>query len=52
MRSQGDCEGILHNIGLLFKRSFASVQELNRRRKGVNARLALAAAMMNAISDQ
>jgi hypothetical protein len=33
-------ERILHNMSLLFERSFASVQELNRYRKEVNARLA------------
>jgi hypothetical protein len=33
-------ERILHNMGLLFERSFASVQELNRYRKEVAARLA------------
>ena len=35
-------ERILHNMGLLFERSFASVQELNRYRKEVAARLAAA----------
>ena len=35
-------ERILHNMGLLFERSFASVQELNRYRKEVSARLAAA----------
>ena len=33
-------ERILHNIGLLFERTFGSVQELNRYRKEVAARLA------------
>jgi len=33
-------ERILHNMGLLFERTFASVQELNLYRKEVNARLA------------
>jgi hypothetical protein len=33
-------ERILHNLGLLFERTFASVQELNRYRKEVAARLA------------
>ncbi|MCE2970587.1 MAG: ferritin-like domain-containing protein, partial [Burkholderiales bacterium] len=37
-------ERILHNMSLLFERSFANVQELNRYRKEVNARLAPAAA--------
>jgi len=37
-------ERILHNLGLLFERSFASVQELNRYRKEVTARLAAAGA--------
>jgi len=36
-------ERILHNMSLLLDRSFASVQELNRYRKEVSARLALAA---------
>ena len=36
-------ERILHNLGLLLGRSFASVQELNRYRKEVGAALALAA---------
>ena len=35
---------ILHNMGLLFERSFSSVQELNRYRKEVAARLAGAGA--------
>jgi len=35
-------ERILHNMGLLFERTFASVQELNRYRKEVAARLAAA----------
>ncbi len=35
-------ERILHNMSLLFERSFASVQELNRYRKEVTARLAAA----------
>src|SRR5664279_4374839 len=34
---------ILHNLGLLLERSFASVQELNRYRKEVTARIAAAA---------
>jgi hypothetical protein len=33
-------ERILHNMGLLFERTFGSVQELNRYRKEVAARLA------------
>jgi hypothetical protein len=33
-------ERILHNLSLLFERSFASVQELNRYRKEVSGRLA------------
>ncbi len=33
-------ERILHNMGLLFERTFSSVQELNRYRKEVAARLA------------
>jgi hypothetical protein len=37
-------ERILHNMGLLFERTFSSVQELNRYRKEVAARLAAAAA--------
>ena len=37
-------ERILHNLSLLMERSFASVQELNRYRKEVTARLAAAAA--------
>jgi len=35
-------ERILHNMGLLFERTFSSVQELNRYRKEVAARLAAA----------
>jgi rubrerythrin len=35
---------ILHNLGRLFERSFASVQELNRFRKEVKARIAAASA--------
>jgi hypothetical protein len=35
-------ERILHNMSLLFERSFASVQELNRYRKEVTQRLATA----------
>jgi hypothetical protein len=35
-------ERILHNMGLLFERTFDSVQELNRYRKEVAARLAAA----------
>ena len=35
---------ILHNMSLLFDRTFASVQELNRYRKEVTARLAAAGA--------
>jgi hypothetical protein len=35
-------ERILHNMGLLFERTFSSVQELNRYRKEVTARLAMA----------
>jgi hypothetical protein len=37
-------ERILHNLSLLFERSFASVQELNRYRKEITARLGPAAA--------
>ena len=37
-------ERILHNMGLLFERTFSSVQELNRYRKEVAARLAAAGA--------
>jgi rubrerythrin len=37
-------ERILHNLSLLFERSFASVQELNRYRKEMAARLAAAPA--------
>lgn len=37
-------ERILHNMGLLFERTFNSVQELNRYRKEVTARLAAPAA--------
>ena len=37
-------ERILHNMGLLFERTFNSVQELNRYRKEVAARLAAPAA--------
>ncbi|MBV8125965.1 MAG: ferritin-like domain-containing protein, partial [Paucibacter sp.] len=33
-------ERILHNMSLLMERSFASVQELNRFRKEVSARVA------------
>ncbi len=36
-------ERILHNMGLLFERTFSSVQELNRYRKEVSARLAASA---------
>lgn len=35
---------ILHNLSLLFERSFASVQELNRYRKEITQRVAAAAA--------
>jgi hypothetical protein len=35
-------ERILHNMSLLFERTFSSVQELNRYRKEVTARLAIA----------
>jgi hypothetical protein len=35
-------ERILHNMSLLFERTFHSVQELNRYRKEVSARLAAA----------
>jgi hypothetical protein len=38
-------ERILHNLGLLLERSFASVQELNRYRKEVTAKVAAAAAV-------
>ncbi len=37
-------ERILHNMSLLFERTFSSVQELNRYRKEVTARLAAGAA--------
>jgi hypothetical protein len=37
-------ERILHNMGLLFERTFATVQELNRYRKEVATRLAAAGA--------
>jgi hypothetical protein len=37
-------ERILHNMGLLMERSFASVQELNRFRKELAAQLAARAA--------
>ena len=37
-------ERILHNMGLLFERTLSSVQELNRYRKEVTARLAAAGA--------
>jgi len=36
-------ERILHNLSLLFERSFASVQELNRYRKEVSKSLAVGA---------
>jgi hypothetical protein len=36
-------ERILHNLGLLLERSFASVQDLNRYRREVSARIAAAA---------
>ena len=36
-------ERILHNLGLLLERSFASVQELNRYRKELTAKVAAAA---------
>ena len=36
-------ERILHNMSLLFERTFDSVQELNRYRKEVSARVAAAA---------
>ncbi len=39
-------ERILHNLGLLFDRSFGSVQELNRYRKELAQRLAQAGAQM------
>jgi hypothetical protein len=38
-------ERILHNLGLLLERSFASVQELNRYRKEIVAAMARAAAL-------
>jgi hypothetical protein len=41
-------ERILHNLSLLFERSFASVQELNRYRKELTAAVAAAAAAKNA----
>jgi hypothetical protein len=41
-------ERILHNMSLLFERTFGSVQELNRYRKEVLARLALAAKVLPA----
>jgi hypothetical protein len=37
-------ERILHNMGLLFERTFGSVQELNRYRKEVSARVTAAGA--------
>jgi hypothetical protein len=42
-------ERILHNMSLLFERTFSSVQELNRYRKEVSARLA-AGALMPAVA--
>jgi phytoene/squalene synthetase len=39
-------ERILHNMSLLFGRTFATVQELNRYRKELTTRLAPAAAVM------
>jgi hypothetical protein len=41
-------ERILHNMGLLFDRTFGSVQELNRYRKEVAARLAASGAPASA----
>jgi hypothetical protein len=38
-------ERILHNLSLLFERSFASVQELNRYRKELSVSLARASAL-------
>ena len=43
-------ERILHNLSLLLDRSFASVQELNRYRKEVTARLGAAAAAATTIA--
>ena len=37
-------ERILHNLSLLFEKSFATVQDLNRYRKEIAARMAIAAA--------
>jgi hypothetical protein len=42
-------ERILHNLSLLMERSFASVQELNRYRKEVTAKLAAAACRGRAV---
>jgi hypothetical protein len=42
---------ILHNMSLLFERSFASVQELNRYRKEITQRLAAAAKAAPGLSD-
>ncbi len=39
-------ERILHNLSVLFERTFTSVQDLNRYRKEVTARLAAAAATL------
>ena len=36
-------ERILHNMSLLFERTFGSVQELNRYRKEITAQLAATA---------
>ena len=42
--SRGDevVERILHNMSVLFERTFSSVQDLNRYRKEIAARLAAA----------
>jgi hypothetical protein len=42
---------ILHNMSLLFERSFASVQELNRYRKEITQRIAAAAKVAQGLSD-
>jgi hypothetical protein len=44
-------ERILHNLSLLFERSFASVQELNRYRKEITQRIASAAKSQAALGD-
>jgi hypothetical protein len=42
---------ILHNLSLLFERSFASVQELNRYRKEITQRLAAKAKSTAGLAD-